>query len=272
MNNKEFEKSQDELQKQNDHDANRDPITGEPGAHPVGTGIGAAAVGTIGTVVGAAGGPVGAVAGAVIGSVIGGLVGKSTAESYDPTVEDDYWRDNYSSRPYIHNDLTYNDYQPAYRMGYEGYQRYSGKGRSYNEVESDLQRDYETNHHDSRLGWDNAKYAVQDAWNRVSDQSILRHEDDYWRQNYASQPYYEQGLTYDDYQPAYRMGYEGYAHYRNAGRRFDEVEPELRQDYERSSGTSGMGWERVKYAVRDAWNRAENAFSRNHSRYNDRNF
>ena len=63
---------------ENEHDANRDPISGEAGAHPVGTGIGAAGAGTIGAVVGS-----------VIGSVAGGLAGKGAAEKADPTVEDE---------------------------------------------------------------------------------------------------------------------------------------------------------------------------------------
>jgi len=47
--------------------ANLDPISGQPGAHPVGTGIGAAGVGTAATVVGGiVGGPVGAVVGSVL--------------------------------------------------------------------------------------------------------------------------------------------------------------------------------------------------------------
>lgn len=91
-----------------DADANRDPITGEPGAHPVGTGIGAASAGAVGAAVGAVGGPVGSVIGAAIGSVVGGLVGKSAAEAVNPTVEDDYWRENYTSRPYAKSDHTYN--------------------------------------------------------------------------------------------------------------------------------------------------------------------
>src|SRR4051812_49056202 len=82
-------------------DTNPDPITGEPGSHPVGTGVGAAAVGAAaGAAGGAMAGPVGAVAGAVVGAVAGGLGGKSIAESIDPTAEDAYWRENYSSRPY----------------------------------------------------------------------------------------------------------------------------------------------------------------------------
>lgn len=71
-------------------DTNPDPLTGQPGAHPLGTGVGAAGVGGVATVVGAAvAGPVGAVVGAVVGSVAGGLVGKGTAESLNPSSEDD---------------------------------------------------------------------------------------------------------------------------------------------------------------------------------------
>jgi phage tail tape-measure protein len=69
-----------------DNDANRDPISGQPGAHPVGTGIGAAGIGTAATAIGAVvGGPVGAAVGTVVGSVVGGLAGKATAEKVDPT-------------------------------------------------------------------------------------------------------------------------------------------------------------------------------------------
>jgi uncharacterized protein (TIGR02271 family) len=64
---------------------NRDPITGEPRAHPVGTGAGAAAGGVTGAAVGMAGGPIGAGVGAAVGAVAGGLAGKGTAEHFNPT-------------------------------------------------------------------------------------------------------------------------------------------------------------------------------------------
>ena len=73
----------------NPEDTNPDPITGQPGAHPLGTGVGAAGVGGVSTVVGGVvAGPVGAVVGAVVGSVAGGLAGKGTAESLNPSSED----------------------------------------------------------------------------------------------------------------------------------------------------------------------------------------
>ena len=155
-------------QTQDTDDANLDPISGQPGAHPVGTGIGAAGAGTAGTVIGAVlGGPVGAVVGAVVGSVAGGLAGKSAAEKINPTAEDDHWRNNYTSRPYVEKGATYEEYQYAYRIGYEGYERYGYPGQDFGEVESQLQRDYEINQMGT-LTWAKAKYAVKDAWDRIS--------------------------------------------------------------------------------------------------------
>ena len=68
---------------------NRDPITGAPGAHPVGVGLGAAAGGiAAGAAAGTlAAGPVGTVVGAAVGAVAGGLGGKAVAEHFDPTIE-----------------------------------------------------------------------------------------------------------------------------------------------------------------------------------------
>src|SRR6478672_4189022 len=71
-------------------ETNPDPITGAPGAHPIGVGLGAAAGGiaaaaAAGTL---AGGPIGTVVGAAIGAVVGGLAGKGAAESMNPSVDD----------------------------------------------------------------------------------------------------------------------------------------------------------------------------------------
>jgi len=157
-------------------DANRDPITGEPGAHPVGTGLGAAAGGaSAGMAAGAMAGPVGAAVGAVAGGIVGGLAGKSIAESIDPTTEDAYWRDNYASRPYFDPMATYDDYAPAYRHGWESRGRY--QDRSFDEVEPDLKRDWDSVKDRSRLTWDRARHATRDAWDRIENTVSGRHAD-----------------------------------------------------------------------------------------------
>ena len=149
-------------------DANRDPITGAPGSHPVGTGV-VAAVGGVaaGAAAGSVAGPVGTVIGAAVGAVVGGLAGKGVAESIDPTQEDAYWRDNYSSRPYVDAGSSYDDYGPAYGYGVNSYSKYPG--RSFEDVESDLSRDWDRARGTSSLTWDRAKNATRDAWHRVSD-------------------------------------------------------------------------------------------------------
>jgi hypothetical protein len=149
-------------------DDNRDPITGTPGSHPVGTGIGAAAGGiATGAAVGTVAGPVGTVVGAAVGAIVGGLAGKGVAELIDPTVEDNYWRDNYRSRPYVTSDASFDDYAPAYRYGYQSFPRYYG--RSFDDVEPELSREWDRSRGDSSLTWDRARYAARDSWDRVSD-------------------------------------------------------------------------------------------------------
>ena len=149
-------------------DANRDPITGAPGSHPVGTGVGAAVGGVAtGAAVGTVAGPVGTVVGAAIGAVVGGLAGKGVAEAIDPTAEDEYWRNNYTQRSYIDDTATYDDYGPAYRYGVDAYQRYPD--RRYDDLETDLSRDWDNVRGESRLSWEHARHATRDAWHRVSD-------------------------------------------------------------------------------------------------------
>jgi hypothetical protein len=149
-------------------DANRDPITGAPGSHPVGTGVGAALGGVAaGAAAGTVAGPVGTLVGAAIGAVAGGLAGKGVAEKIDPTVEDGYWRENYEDRPYIVEGASYDDYGPAYRYGVDSFGSYPG--RSFDDVEADLSRDWGTRRGTSSLEWDHARSASRDAWQRLSD-------------------------------------------------------------------------------------------------------
>lgn len=157
-----------------DRDTNPDPITGAPGSHPVGVGVGAAGAGAAGAAAGAAvGGPLGGAVGAVIGAVAGGLGGKAVAEGIDPTAEDAYWREHHRDQPYA-ADRPYDEFAPAYRAGYEGYR----KDVRYEDIEDDLRARYEVTSAPipetagagtrARLGWDEAKAATRAAWERVA--------------------------------------------------------------------------------------------------------
>jgi len=148
-------------------DENRDPITDAPGAHPVGVGVGAFGAGAAGALIGSVAGPAGTAVGAVVGAVAGGLAGKGVAEAVNPTAEDAYWREEYRNRPYYEQSIAYDEYAPAYRYGWESRGRYVGK--HYEEVESDLGRDWDRFKGKSRLNWERARHATRDAWDRIGE-------------------------------------------------------------------------------------------------------
>lgn len=149
-------------------DDNPDPITGAPGAHPVGTGLGAAAGGVIaGAAAGTVTGPVGAVAGAAVGAIVGGLAGKGVAEGVNPSDEDAYWRANFEREPYYLAGYGFDDYAPAYRLGYDVLQRHPG--RRFEDIEASLEGDYLATRGDSRLAWKDARFATHAAWRRLRD-------------------------------------------------------------------------------------------------------
>ncbi|KAM3089743.1 hypothetical protein ACKFKG_32430 [Phormidesmis sp. 146-35] len=150
-----------------------DPITGEPGAHPVETGLGAAGAGTIGTIVGGAvGGPIGAVVGAAIGAIGGGLLGKETAEVIDASLEHEHWRAHHTSRPYIEAGRTFDDYAPAYQTGYEAFSRHGNTGKTFDEIEPELRSEYGETHGKTGLAWDKVKPAAQDAYRKLYEERV----------------------------------------------------------------------------------------------------
>lgn len=61
------------------------------------------------------------------------------------------------------------------------------------------------------------------------------------------------GGNYDEYAPAYNYGYAMGADPRYRGKRFDEVEPDLRNDYGRRYPNSA--WERMKDSIRYGWDK-----------------
>jgi hypothetical protein len=268
-----------------DGDANRDPLSGAPGAHPIGTGIGAAGAGAVGAAIGAVAGPVGSLAGAAIGAVVGGLAGKGVAEAIDPTAEDAYWRENYRNRPYVESGTTYDEYQPAYRYGWESRARHHD--RKFDDVERDLGREWDKVKGGSRLTWEKAKHATRDAFHRFDSHQTgttgasvasrgatmgdtvgsagmgtgrtldsgmtSDYDDDYFRRSYTTRPYYETGKAYDEYEPAYRFGHSLRSRY--TGRNWNDIETDVSSDWDAHRGRSSLTWERAKHAVKDAFER-----------------
>ncbi|MEP7155420.1 MAG: hypothetical protein ABI905_06580 [Betaproteobacteria bacterium] len=150
----------------NEEELNRDPLTGTPGAHPLGTGAGAASAGLAGAALGmVVGGPVGSVIGAAVGAVAGGLTGKGLAETVNPTAEEIYWRETYLREPFYAEGKAYEYYAPGFRAGWEGRVRFDG--RTFAEAEGDLAADYILTKSEIDAPWSEVRLAAEAAWNRV---------------------------------------------------------------------------------------------------------
>lgn len=146
---------------------NADPITQEPGLNPIGTAIGGSSGGVAGAALGSIGGPLGMLIGGAVGAVIGGVAGSSAVEILDPTVEYDYWRENYTTRPYYNADYDYEvDYHPAYTVGYASRVKYP-KTTHFEDVESELEQRWQEVKGESRLDWLQAKEMVRDGWDKT---------------------------------------------------------------------------------------------------------
>ena len=78
-------------------------------------------------------------------------------------------------------------------------------------------------------------------------------EEAYWRQAFQREPYYRAEFSYEDYGPAYRVGYT--APVRRHGE-FDQLETELAGDFQQVRGRSRLRWEDAREAARAAWRRA----------------
>ena len=148
-------------------DMNPDPITGAPGSHPVGVGVGGAGGALAGAAVGSLAGPIGMLVGGAVGAIAGAAAGKGAAERLDPTGEADYWQGEYTNRPYYNSAYTYDDYAPAYGVGVGSAVADKYRDRHFNDIEHDLAHDWEIYRGQSRLNWPEASPAARAAWERA---------------------------------------------------------------------------------------------------------
>jgi uncharacterized protein (TIGR02271 family) len=85
------------------------------------------------------------------------------------------------------------------------------------------------------------------------DERSSQEYDDDFRRDFQTRYGSTQGARYESYAPAYQYGYRMASDERYRGRRWDEIEPTLRADYERNY--PGGKWEQMKDSVRYGWDR-----------------
>jgi uncharacterized protein (TIGR02271 family) len=80
-------------------------------------------------------------------------------------------------------------------------------------------------------------------------------DDSYYRKHFTSN-YGTTSGNYDEYAPAYSYGTQMRSDSRYKGRQWDDVESDLRTDWEgRYGSTGGSTWEKMKAAVRHGWDK-----------------
>jgi len=141
-------------------DTNPDPITGQPGAHPVGVAGGGTGGAVAGAAVGAAvAGPVGALVGGAIGAVAGAAAGKGAAEVVNPTLEEQHWRSTAGA--------DFEKYAPAYRYGWEAAARKENLGRRFEDIETDLGKSWSKTRGTMTNEWTDVRQRTREAFERA---------------------------------------------------------------------------------------------------------
>lgn len=86
---------------------------------------------------------------------------------------------------------------------------------------------------------------------RVAQAADEREELGHFEQIHREMPYYVDGMSWDDYAPAYRYGLDTFR--THGGRAFADAEPELETDWTRARDASRLNWAQARAAVEHTW-------------------
>jgi len=167
----------------------------------------------------------------------------------DDNDDDVYYRNHWNST-YGAAGGSYDEYRPAYSYGSEMARNDQYRGRSWDAVETDLRSDWDRRYPGEQSTWDKMKSAVRRGWDRMTDGD----NDAYYR-NHWNSVYGATGEAYDEYRPAYSYGSEMALNDKYRGRPWNDVETDLRTDWDTRYPADQSTWEKMKSAVRHGWDR-----------------
>ena len=76
-----------------------------------------------------------------------------------------HWQEAHSTQPYAKSEFGYEDYAPAYQLGYNSRGRY--QTQSYDTLQDEMKGEWDRNRGNSRLSWEDAMPATRAAWHRA---------------------------------------------------------------------------------------------------------
>lgn len=85
----------------------------------------------------------------------------------------------------------------------------------------------------------------------IADRFDSTHVDKHWASRFHTEPYYDSGLAWEDYAPAYRLGASMRA--RNPDGPFEDALEEMEAQYPGIAGQSRLAWDRAQLAARAAF-------------------
>lgn len=98
--------------------------------------------------------------------------------------------------------------------------------------------------------------AGKSATNKESKHSFdTNAEQQDWRKEFKQSSYFKSDTPYEQVAPAYQYGWECCKEHN--GEKFQDVEPQLRADWEQNRGDSKLNWAEARMAVQDAWSCAK---------------
>ena len=163
----------------------------------VGDATGGLAGAATGAAIGSLGGPIGTIIGGIAGAVGGWWSGRAISEAASTFTDDDdkYYRQHFDtnrsgsltgterSKNVVDvrgssSDLTYDRARPAYQLGSLASHNPDYQGRSFDEVETDLQRGWTSSDASRQYGdWSNVRDYARDAYTRGSEQRLTLSEE-----------------------------------------------------------------------------------------------
>lgn len=96
---------------------------------------------------------------------------------------------------------------------------------------------------------------------RISEQADPRDSVAHFKDIYESMSYYERGMEWKDYEPAYRLGLESYGS--RGGQAFSDVEAALGARWLKVRGDSRLSWDQARAAAEHVWRDMDKTLHRN---------
>ena len=165
-----FRNSTDRAADKASHAANK-AIHGHDEPRTTGDAVGEATGGLAGAATSAAlgslGGPIGTIIGGIAGAATGWWTGRAVSEAASTFDHDEpNYRQHFSSSSTSRSDMSYDRARPAYQVGHLAGMNPDYQGRSFDDVEVDLRRGWETGARDTHGDWNDVRDYARGAFER----------------------------------------------------------------------------------------------------------